>query len=207
VNPKISSTLPCHALLPFEKGCFNRWFNRESGNINALPDSLTSWLFDEKSLTKRLQSQCEHFEVKVLREGSAQVAPHEHQLFSSEFSGDNAAISSREVLLICDGQPQVYARTLIPKKTLNHAKQLLTTLGNNSLGSVLFRADNMQRKTIETTYFPPDSDMARFAKQLNLTSDQPLWARRSIFTLDGYPLMVSEVFLPHSYAYAEALTK
>jgi len=206
VNLITCSTLLGDTPLPFEKGCFNQWFDRESGNTNALTDSLTSWLFDEKSLTKRLQAHSNHFEVKVLREGSAQVSPHERQLFSNDLFTENAAINSREVLLICDGQPQVYARTLIPPATLAHAENLLTTLGNASLGSVLFHADNMQRQAIETTSFAADSSMMAFANQLHLTCQSPLWARRSIFTLDGYPLMVSEVFLPNSYAYDEVIT-
>ena len=196
---KPNSQLPFFSDLPFTDGCSNHWFAKSSGNTDTLAPVLTSWLFDNGSLTQRLQTHCKHFEVIVLREGLANIAPLEQPLFNRA-----VGINSREVLLVCDGQPQVYARTLIPQGTLAYANRLLTSLGNTSLGEVLFRAENMQRQQIQTTSFTHDSDMTRFATALTTQPTHTLWARRSIFTLDDNPLMVSEVFLPGSYAYLEA---
>lgn len=199
VNLKTTVTAINQSTLPFNNGCSNQWFRQESDNTKLLSARLTSWLFDENSLTQRLISHCDHFEVIVLREGIATVTEDEQRLFKQD-----ANIRSREVLLMCDGEPQVYARTLIPQSTLDYADSLLKSLGNTSLGEVLFQADNMQRQPIETTEFSLGSSMSKFAQSLNLNVDRSLWARRSIFTLDNNPLMVSEVFLPNSYAYAEA---
>lgn len=200
MNLKTTATTINPSTLPFSKGCTNKWSLQESDSTKALPKRLISWLFDERSLTQRLISHCEHFEVIVLREGNAIVAPDEQHLFQQA-----RQINSREVLLMCDGKPQVYARTLIPQVTLEHANSLLKTLGNTSLGEVLFSADNMQRQAIEITEFSQTSSMANFASSLDLNVEHSLWARRSIFTLDNNPLMVSEVFLPDSYAYEKAV--
>lgn len=196
MNLKTNPTLATFSILPFEHGCHNLWLTRDSSNISHLDDELVSWLFDQDSLTQRLQSHCKHFQVRVLREGLAQVSPQEQQLFPA-----CDAIYSREVLLICDGKPQVYARTLIPQTTLSYANSLLRDIGNTSLGEVLFRAKNMQRHAIEITEFEQNSIMAKFANELTGTAPHPLWARRSMFTLDDNPLNVSEVFLPGSFAY------
>jgi len=200
VNLKKKPTAINHSELPFSEGCNNQWLAQQSGNTKSLSPELISWLFDKNSLTQRLQSCAEHFEVIVLREGKAIISAGEQSLFSP---AEN--ISSREVLLMCDGRPQVYARTLIPRHTLDYADSLLKTLGNTSLGEVLFRAGNMQRQAFETTSFSTTSTMAQFSKSINLEAEHDLWARRSIFTLDGQALMVSEVFLPNSYAYQEAV--
>jgi len=200
VNLKTIIAAVCPNQLPFKDGCANQWYERQSGNTDALSQELISWLYDQDSLTQRLQSHCQQFEVMVLRETDAVVTAAEQQLFNP-----GEVIRSREVLLLCDGQPHVYARTLIPKTTLDYANNLLKKLGNTSLGEVLFRADDMKRQPIETTSFSSSSSMSRFATALTLTPQHPLWARRSIFILEGNPLLVSEVFLPHSYAYSKGI--
>ena len=44
----------------------------------------------------------------------------------------------REVLLFCDDVPQVFARSLLPLKSLTGEQQQLAHLGTQSLGQVLF---------------------------------------------------------------------
>jgi len=196
VNLKTPLPTICHNELPFNLGCTNQWFNQQSAITNTRSHQLDDWLFDQGSLTQRLQSHCDTFEVLVLREGISDISLQERALFTG-----SDIINSREVLLLCDGQPQVYARTLIPQNTLQYANALLKTLGNKSLGEVLFSAKNMQRQPIEITSFDQDSAITTLASALSLQQEHPLWARRSMFTLDQYPLLVSEVFLPKSYPY------
>lgn len=196
MNLKTSPIAIHPSVLPFRHGCNNLWVTKQNQEAHNLSSELLSWLFDEHSLTQRLCAIATTFEVVVLREGPASISDAELQLFAT-----HEGLNSREVLLLCDGQPQVYARTLIPQTTLEHANSLLKTLGNKSLGEVLFRDKSMQRQAIEITSFSKDSTMADFAQSLSLEVTHPLWARRSIFTLNDNPLMVSEVFLPNSYAY------
>lgn len=103
--------------------------------------------------------------------------------------------------MVCDGIPQVYARSLIPDNTLDATNIGLKELGNDSLGHILFQAPHAQRGAIETASFDSESTIAQLANQLNLPVCHDLWGRRSLFNLQQYPLLVSEVFLPGALAY------
>ncbi|NRA59830.1 MAG: chorismate lyase [Psychrobium sp.] len=189
-----------HAL-PFVNGCNNHWLNAKTVEVRALPSHLQHWLLDKNSLTQRLIAQCQQFSVQVLQKKLATLANNEQHLFDMQTTCLNNSITSREVLLLCDLIPQVYARTLIPEQTMHYANNQLQHLGNTSLGEVLFQSPNMRRGDIEVTSFAVDSDMAKFCQPLALPCEHVLWARRSMFYLDDHPLMVSEVFLPGAFAY------
>ena len=189
--------------LPFLNGCDNHWLNAKTEEVRALPSHLQHWLLDKNSLTQRLIAQCQQFSVQVLRKELATLANNEQHLFDMQTTCLNNSITSREVLLLCDLIPQVYARTLIPVGTMNYTRTQLQDLGNTSLGEVLFQSPNMRRGEIEVTSFAVDSDMAKFCQHLALPCGHILWARRSMFYLDDHPLMVSEVFLPNAFAYSE----
>ncbi|MCG7532468.1 chorismate lyase [Psychrobium sp. MM17-31] len=185
--------------MPFKRGLTAHWLDAQCENLPALSEPLSNWLFDSASLTKRLVNHSNHFEVIVLNQSQSQLSPQEQELFAS---GD---IACREVLLVCDEQAQVYARTLIPRETLNHANEQLATLGNTSLGEILFSDPSMRRSTIEVCQFNDLSPLAMMSQQLLLPSQQTIWGRRSMFYLQDLPLCVVEFFLPASYAYSKNL--
>lgn len=185
--------------LPFPYGCNSQWLKESELGMPNLPRSLASWLFDRDSLTTRLTSHCDVFSVVVLNSGACDISPAEQLLFPDI----EMPLNCREVLLLCDGVPQVYARSLIPSQALEQSDIGLKKLGNNSLGQVLFQAPQAQRGPIEVSQFNQCSSIANLASQLNLTPTQSLWGRRSLFTLQHYPLLVSEIFLPSALAYQE----
>jgi chorismate--pyruvate lyase len=148
--------------------------------INA-PLALRRWLTDQGSLTRLLQRASKgRFSVRVLRQRYALPGPNERVTLGMR-SREYALI--REVLLCADGEPWVYARTVIPTPTLTGRQRTLRLIGSRSLGSLLFSDPSMRRAPLQ---------VARIAN-----GDQPpLWARRSLFYLENKPLLVCEVFLP-----------
>ncbi|MBA6265070.1 MAG: chorismate lyase [Colwellia sp.] len=163
----------------------------------SLNDTLLSWLLDPSSLTARLSQCCQQFRVEVLGQ--------EIQLCSEDESTADISVGEqvlvREVLLYCDDMPQVFARSLLPLKSLTGEEQQLAHLGNQSLGQVLFSKQDLYRKCIEISAFSPDSAVAKLAQQLGLPTQSLLWGRRSTFMLHSKPLMVAEIFLPNAFAY------
>ena len=109
----------------------------------------------------------------------------------------------REVLLYCDDIAQVFARSLLPLKSLTGEQQQLAHLGTQSLGQVLFNHPDLLRKKIEVAEFNQQSTVAKIAQHLLFDVVQPMWGRRSVFMLNNKPLMVAEVFLPGAFAYQE----
>ncbi|WP_303902809.1 chorismate--pyruvate lyase family protein [Thiohalomonas denitrificans] len=153
---------------------------------NTLPPQLAGWLLDDSSLTRRLKQACDgRFAVRVLRQGWA--VPMSCETAALKLPLRRRAMV-REVLLLCDDVPWVFARTIIPKRTLGGSGGRLAFLGNRPLGEVLFRDPRAQRGRLEVSRVTP--------AVLEVESEEPwVWGRRSIFRLSGRPLLVSEYFI------------
>lgn len=156
--------------------------------------ALRDWLLDTGSLTRRVKQACAgRFRVQVEMQGWARPRLDEYRALGLRL-GRIALI--REVHLLCDERPWVFARTIIPVTTLRGRQRRLAHLGNRPLGAVLFADPRMQRGPVEVVRVPPGS--ALFAAAVLGLKRRPaeIWGRRSMFRLDGKPLLVSEFFLP-----------
>jgi chorismate--pyruvate lyase len=171
----------------------------QAPNSIAINKTLLDWLLDPASLTARLKQHGAKFRVEVL--GQAIEACSDLEANADILAGEQVLV--REVLLYCDDVAQVFARSLLPLKSLTGEQQLLADLGTQSLGQVLFNHPDLLRKKIEVAAFDQQSTVAKIAEHLSLKVLQPMWGRRSVFMLDAKPLMVAEVFLPGAFAYQD----
>jgi len=85
----------------------------------------------------------------------------------------------REVSLYGDNQPVVFARSVIPK---NAKTDSIMRIGNKPLGEILFTDPNTLREPIEVTF------------------QNDIWGRRSVFVMNNSRILVSEFFLEKIYA-------
>jgi len=171
-----------------------RWRPYSRLNYKEMTPSILSWLLDASSLTQRLIAHCPgQFRVEVLDESWARPAPGEIRALGMK----PAAIARiRQVRLLCNGVPWVFARTVIPYKTLQGSVRRLKMLGNRSLGEVLFADNSMLRGELEIAGITEGDYLYHTATQ-GLTKKCPvIWGRRSVFYLSGKPLLVNEIFLP-----------
>lgn len=153
------------------------------------PRALRQWLLDRGSLTERLIATSEgQFRVEVLQQQWGVASRDEAQLLGLK---PRQAALIREVILYGRQQPWVYARSVLPAKSLGHSLRHLKQLGNKPLGAVLFSDPTMQRGDIEIAQLEPG---------LLPLVDSPVWGRRSVFFLHKQPLLVSEIFLPRFVA-------
>lgn len=151
------------------------------------------WLIDNGSLTQRLQSVSGQFSVNRIRHRSGRPALDEASLLGMR-PQQKALI--REVQLCCAGVPVVFAHSVLPYKSLRGKWQDLGRLGNKPLGGALFADFNVRRSPLEYKKLPRHHALYKRAI-LDLGMQKPiLWARRSIFSLKGANIMVTEVFLP-----------
>ncbi len=98
----------------------------------------------------------------------------------------------REVALLCNGEPWVFARSVIPASSLTGHLRQLRGLKNSSLGEMLFRDPTMYRHPFQVAAIDGQSQqIPKFLRQ-----PLALWGRRSRFELRDKPIMVSEIFLP-----------
>ncbi|MCF6253761.1 MAG: chorismate lyase [Thiomicrorhabdus sp.] len=150
------------------------------------------WLTTKGSLTARLRQLCPTLEVEVLSEKLEQPLANESQSLGLQ-PNEHAWI--RCVLLRGGGENWIYARTVIPHFSESNAWAHLQQLGNKPLGEVLFQDNNIQR-----THFTFAKQSLAIWPYLPLSSSPnsiPFgYARRSIFTQQNTPLLLTEVFLP-----------
>ena len=174
------------------------WLAVDYASILHIPDYTRSWLLDSASLTLRIKNHCRgkqlgDFSVKLLHQGMA--IPSNDEVQRLKLKHRHYALI-REVLLYCGDTPVIFARTVIPVKTLTGPQRQLAHLGNRPLGEFLFAQPALQRDAMEVTALTNGHQLYDSAVQnLHKRPDQ-LWARRSIFRLRHKPLLVAEVFLP-----------
>jgi len=153
-----------------------------------------SWLADDRSLTRRLQAACgPGFRVHVLYQGWGRPASGEARLLGMR-RGEAAIL--REVELCCGKAVWVFARTVMPARSLRGPLRRLARLGERPLGAVLFSHRAMRRGPAQTVRLLPRHALFQTATASLSRRPAELWGRRSLFFLSGRPLLVSEIFLP-----------
>lgn len=155
---------------------------------HRVPRHYGDWLYDKGSLTERLiRATAGDFQVRLLRQCMGKPTPSEQTALN--INAPWAMI--REVELICGGQPWVYARSIIPRKTLRGSGRFLYQLGSRPLGANLFSNPATSRGLIEIGRIKTNTlPLPLF------TTPSTIWGRRSVFHLKNDPLLVSELFLP-----------
>jgi len=169
---------------------------RPAGRLlrTRLPEGLRTWLLDASSLTRRLQDACDgHFRVRLITQGRQRPLRSEARALGMR-PGCFALV--RQVQLLCNEVPWVFARTVIPPRTLSGRTRLLAGLGEQPLGQFLFASPSMRRGRVEVARIVPGTGLFRSAARGLEGEPSVLWGRRSLFRLDGKPLLVSEIFLP-----------
>lgn len=171
-----------------------RWYPCSRLFLRDVPAGLSTWLLDAGSLTQRLRQACAgRFRVRVLRQEWARPSRDEARVLKLRLE---AWAWIREVQLLGDDQPWVFARTLIPARTLRGRGRRLTRLGTKPLGAVLFADPGVRRGPVEIARVLAGQRLHRRAFAGFAEPPDAIWGRRSVFRIDGHPLLVCEIFLP-----------
>lgn len=151
------------------------------------------WLQDRGSLTRRIQDRCSQFSVKPIFQSLSRVYGDELDVMGLRH-GELAIV--REVFLYCGSTPVVFAHSVVARKNLRGAWRGLSGLGNKSLGTVLFTNPKIKRTPLEFKKISHGHFLYERACTRMQIKPVNLWARRSLFTLHGQSILVTEVFLP-----------
>lgn len=170
------------------------WHAEKRMSKSKIPEGLIGWLLDNTSLTQRLKAIChDSFSVRILAQGWARPMLNEARKLKIHES-KHAFI--RQVYLFCHQQPVVFARTVIPARTIRGRMRRLTNLGTKPLGEVLFNDPKIQRQDKEIAKICVEHTLHRLAMRHQPKQKQAIWGRRSIFTYHKKPILLSEIFLP-----------
>lgn len=170
------------------------WQPSRAVDYLRLPRDLVAWLLDRASLTHRVQRSCAGtFRVEVLYQGWQRPQRHERLALNLR---RRTLTMVREVRLLCDEQPWVYARSVVPLRTLSGAQRRLGELGSRPLGALLFTDRSLERGELELARIRPGQRLFAAATAGVRPAPAEIWGRRSIFRIGGKPLLVQELFLP-----------
>ena len=170
------------------------WMDVRARGATAVPEQVYAWLKDPASLTRRVTDACDgRFRVRVRFQGWGKALNSETRLLQL---GLREICLIREVELLCNDEPQVFARTLMPVSSLTGAARQLAQLRNKPLGKVLFANSHTRRKQVQIARFLPQHKSFRSAVSHLREMPEELWGRRTLFLYAGKPILVNEVFLP-----------
>ncbi|WKE65829.1 chorismate lyase [Gallaecimonas kandeliae] len=159
------------------------WQWMSASEAGDLTPEQRQWLLAEGSMTRRLKGRCEQFRVQLLGLDSVQLGESQRRWLGLEDD-----VTERTVLLLADGVPCVYAKSLWAGQ-----QHPFANLGEQPLGEQLFVGGNWRRGPIR---------LARVKDPLPglALPTQDLWARCSAFEAQAQgPVWVMEVLLPAIY--------
>ena len=153
-----------------------RWLRKP-----MLSGAYRKWLIDNGSLTTRLKARYADFAVRPVLLKNGKAFTDESTLLGLKVS-QHALI--REVVLMGNNQPVVFAHSVLPHASLGGAWRGLGKLGNKPLGAALFSNAKVKRTPLEYKKLSCHHPISmRVAEHMNI-SLKPLWARRSVFSLN-----------------------
>ena len=157
-----------------------------------LSGTYRKWLIDSGSLTARLKARYTDFAVRPVAVKYAKAINDEAALL--HLPAYKTALI-REVLLVGNNQPVVFAHSVLPRASLRGAWNGLGRLGNKPLGATLFANPKVRRTPLKYKKLPCHHPISMQVAEHMHTSPKALWARRSIFSLNCARILVTEVFL------------
>lgn len=166
------------------------------------PARMRDWLTTPGSLTARLIAHSNAFRVQRLHQNSAMCLADEAGVLGL---ARPAQVWEREVLLRCDGEPVVFAHTVVPLSTTATDWPLFSALGERSLGTTLFDDPLVKRGQLEFARIRGGHPLVQRARAAlgrepaALERDNGIkiyYARRCVYRRRQGLLLVTEVFLP-----------
>jgi len=170
------------------------WLYRRRLLVSAVPDKILDWLLDPASLTERLRAVCSgRLCVEVLTQRWSRPRLNEARELGM-LPGRHGLV--RQVYLRCDHKVLVFARTVIPAATLSGSEHRLAHLKARPLGGLLFADPTLKRARVAIERLVPGEALYAAATRGIEYGPEVIWGRRSLFSINGKALMVSEYFLP-----------
>ena len=158
-----------------------RWSTIHQINKVKVPKGLWPWLITQGSLTAKLKS-LGILTLDVLEDTWETPTARERKRLKLR---PREAARIRTVLLKVDGRAVIYARSIIPARSLKGHWQQVKHLKDKPLGGYLFQHRALSRSRIEVTQLP---------KRMFQNQPSALWARRSVFHQFGPGILVNEAF-------------
>jgi chorismate lyase len=175
-----------------------RWYPVCECSLAIAPPKIGPWITECHSMTKTLEASFDGtVEVQVLSERLDAVFADEQLALGNA----DPMARIREVLLKIGDGAVVTARTVIPAETFEEMYSTFTELGTRPLGHVLFELEAVRRLTADLALLDFSFPLLAHVRDVCGYRDPDLrfWGRRNLFSLGGFPLLLTEIFLPPAF--------
>lgn len=189
------------AYKPNESGM--QWTDCIDSLLEQLSETQKDWLLKPFVLSQAMRDCAGELNVKRIKEELALPTKEE----VARLALDNVQAWIRQIYIIGDNLPFSYAKVVVPIETYQKFQSDFDNLKDNLLGEkLLYTRDDLTRSPFEYACIMQGSPLYNDAVDILPINKQPayLWARRSVFNMSIYPLLVTEVFLPDMPKYATA---
>ena len=170
-----------------------RWFSLDEARAEMSRAQYVH-LADNGSLTRRVRQGCSgEFKVRLIEHKKLMPDQDEASILGLS---ESILVLSRCVYLCCGDRPQVFAKTILGLTEKNKKlAQRLSALGENSLGSILFRDPLATKIQMHLAFVSCNHNFFRDAKLADSTYGEPIWVRRSLYNYQGSELIVYEAYV------------
>jgi chorismate--pyruvate lyase len=154
-----------------------------------MPGTLAPWLEEPGLLTARVRAACGGAtRLRLLRLDPAPLDP----LVARRLGVEDATCLLREIEFTCGARRWIFAQTVLPQSSVQR-HPWLRELGDRALGESLNALEDVRREPLEYLELRGSHPLAQAA---GADPAATLWARRAVYRLGGWPILVQEVFLP-----------
>jgi chorismate--pyruvate lyase len=182
------------------------WLSNFDGMSEGPSASVAAWLEMPTSITEKAKASCHSVRLQVLSEQWVKNPPCTPLFKRGETPHGDCQkgadkVFVREIVMFCNEKPAWYAQTLIPEKTYERRAEQFKNLQERSISTILFTDPHIVRENFVYAYLTKSTSEYQEAIQYyrpNAQGPMPqgLWARKSVFRIDGEPLSIMEVFFP-----------
>jgi len=157
---------------------------------DRVPAALRPWLAEPGLLTARVRAVCgAATRLRMLRLDPAPLDPQ----VARRLGVEDATCLLREIEFTCGARRWIFAQTVLPQSSVKH-HPWLRDLGDRALGESLSAVEDVRREPLEYLELYGSHPLAQAAGAD--ASVGSLWARRAVYRLGDWPILVQEVFLP-----------
>jgi chorismate--pyruvate lyase len=157
---------------------------------DRVPAILEPWLAEPGLLTARVRAACgAAARLRMLRLEPAPLDPH----VARRLGVEDATCLLREIEFTCGTRRWIFAQTVLPQSSVQR-HPWLRELGDRALGESLSAVEDVRREPLEYRELPGSHPLAQAAGAD--AAGSALWARRAVYRLGDWPILVQEVFLP-----------
>lgn len=187
-----------------------KWHSLQQSDRCFIPADTLNWLEKPFILSKALKKVYTEFSVSLVSQSINYIPDDEVDPLECQ---KNTQGLIREVYLLGNCSPCIYARVTVPEKTFLANREDFENLGNRPIGETMLyndpsvtRGDFEIKRLTQDDYLLFDSVVHQNFFEVAIASMhkvKELWARRSVFTKGTNRLLVTEVFLANIPNYQE----